>query len=454
MNRWPHADSGRAPLYPHVLGLVTPVLIEPVLHAPYLSVAHWLRDFSSWPLEKRQAWQKERLQATVGYARANVPFYRLALGPGPARDVSLSELPVVDKATLRADEVSFLSEGWETMRYVVKRTGGTTGDPWRYALDIRAWSHMYGAALHFWERTGYRYGERLALLGSPPSLVPGASGWKARLRATLERRVVSAAGIEIDHAASLRRARLAEATGATLWYGYAGIVAAMAGAVADEKLEIGGPRAIVVTGEDLQPGWRRLIESAFAAPLFDQYGCNDGGVLAQSCRRGRLHLAENVSMVEVLDGDRPCPPGVEGDLTVTNLHARVLPFLRYKVGDRAVLGEGPCPCGEPGATLERLVGRQVDRLELPDGTQLSALPLWNVFMETPNVRRWQIVQSAQNALRVRLEVGPDFHENEAARIAEFLRQRCRGQATVTLTTTEPIERTAGGKHKVVIRLFD
>ena len=64
-------------------------------------------------------------------------------------------------------------------------------------------------------------------------------------------------------------------------------------------------------------------------------------------RVGRFHVAENISLVEILDGDEPCPPGVEGDIVVTNLHAQALPFLRYRVGDRAVLGDGPCPCGLP-----------------------------------------------------------------------------------------------------------
>lgn len=448
------AETGRAALYPHILGLVTPLLVEPVIRAPYLSIAHWLRDFRSWPLERRQAWQHDRLQAVIAHARVEVPFYRLTLGMGPAGAVLLSELPVVDKATIRSSGASFLSEGWERMRYITKRTGGTTGDPWRYPLDLRAWAHMYGAALHLWERTGYLYGERMALLGTPPSLVPGGTGLRRRLRANLERRNISAAGIEIDRTASLRRAQLAGEAGAALWYGFASTIGAMAEAVVAEHMEVAVPRAIVTTGESLQPQVRIRIESAFRVPLFDQYGCNDGGVLAQSCHRGRYHLAENVSIVEILEGDQPCPPGVEGDVAVTNLHSRVLPFLRYKVGDRAVLGEGICPCGEPGPTLARLAGRELDVLKLPDGTELTGLPLMNAFKQAPNVLRWQIVQPHSNVLRVRLEVGPDFGEEEGSRITEFLKKHCRGQATVVLTTTEPIERTAGGKHKVVIRLFD
>lgn len=439
-------------LYPHVLGLATHLILEPIVGADYLKTALWLRDFSGWAHERRLAWQQEQLRGIVGFARAQVPFYRQLLGP--EGDVSLADLPVVDKATIRADMGAFVPAGWERMRHLSKRTGGTTGDPWLYPLDKDAWKHMYGAVIHFWERTGYRYGERLVLLGTPPSLDPKAHSWKGRLRHRVERRTVSVAGIDIGPSRSAVRAVSAGAARGALWYGYAGTVAAMAEAVLRDDLHVPGPRAIVTTSESLLPAWRKRIEEAFGAPIFDQYGCNDGGVLAQSCRRGRYHLAGNVSIVEVLDGEKACPPGIEGDVVVTNLHARVLPFIRYKVGDRAVLGEGPCPCGETGPTLARLGGRDWDQIKLPGGRVLSSMAMLTVFLETNSVLRWQVVQLDPQRLKVRLEVDAGFNEEEEMLIRRSVTRRCGDDVRVEVTTAEPIERTATGKHRAVIRLFE
>jgi len=165
-------------------------------------------------------------------------------------------------------------------------------------------------------------------------------------------------------------------------------------------------------------------------------------------------VAENVSILEILDGENPCPPGVEGDVTVTNLHARVLPFLRYQVGDRAVLGEGPCPCGRPGVTLERVAGRKAERLMLPDGTELSSAPTSYVFERTHNVRRWQIVQTDPRHITVRLDVGPGYDEKEGRAIIEDLEKLCGQALMVTLSTSEPITLTRAGKHLLVIRAFE
>jgi phenylacetate-CoA ligase len=318
-------------------------------------------------------------------------------------------------------------------------------------LDKQAWAQIYGAALHFLEEIGFRYGERVVLLGGPASLGHGSRSTTARTRNLIERRVVSIAGTEVDHAASLRRARRAAAARGALWYGYAGTIAAMADAVAATGVRLNGPRTIVTTAEALRPEWRRRIEATFGAPVFDQYGCNDGGIMTQTCARGRFHVAENVSIVEILDHHgRPCPPGDEGEVVVTNLHARVLPFLRYRVGDRAVLGDGPCPCGKPGRTLARMAGRQLEVIRLPDGTELSGLPVGVPFEHSHSVRRWQVVQIDPTHLKVRLDVDVGYDETEERRLLRELDAICCHQLEITFTTNEPITFTAGGKHPVVL----
>jgi phenylacetate-CoA ligase len=441
-------------LYPDVAGLLTTLVIERWLRAPYLSTAAWLREFDAWDGDRRRAWQDERLGEILAHARRHVPYYRAradAAGGDPR--AALARMPVVDKALIRADMEAFLSDRTSRTSTVTKRTGGSTGDPWEYPLDRTAWTHMYAAQLHFFERAGVRYGEPVLTLGVPR--LPGlTTGWKANLRRRLERKTLSATSFEVDPDASLRRAREALAAGATLWYGYAGTLAAMAHAVLDAGLEVRGPRAIVTTAEPLHPAWRDAIERAFRSPLYDEYGCNDGGVLAQSCPRGRFHLAENLSVVEVLDGDTPCPQGVEGDIAITNLHARALPFIRYRNGDRGVLGEGACPCGRAGATLERIAGRTGDRVRLRDGTLLSVMTFAQVFKLTPGVRRWQVVQPDVDRLVVRLDVRPDFDDVQGATILDYVRARTNGRVEVSLSVSEPIVLTPAGKHKVVVRNGD
>lgn len=87
----------------------------------------------------------------------------------------------------------------------------------------------------------------------------------------------------------------------------------MAAAVLKEGRRVRPPKAILSSSEVLLPEWRTQIETAFGVRVADEYGCNDGGVLAQTCTADRFHVADNLSIVEVLDDHgRRCPPGAEG----------------------------------------------------------------------------------------------------------------------------------------------
>lgn len=440
-------------LYPPALALFTHVVVERLAGAPYLSIAQALRDFYSWPEARRAQWQRARLAEVVQHAANSVPYYRERFGGRPAGSVDLAELPIVDKPRIRSAEDAFRTPGWKAMPHVAKRTGGTTDGPWHYPLDRRAWGHIYGAAIYQRERIGYRYGEPMVLLGAPASLGLGGASWKSVLRRRLERQHTHLAGFEIGRAASAERVRRADSIGAPLWYGYASTIADMAEAVLAEGIDVAGPRAIITTAEQLLPAWRDQIVAAFGPIVHDEYGGNDGGVLSQSCPAGRYHLAENVSIVEILDGHRSCDPGEEGDVTITNLHARVLPFLRYQNGDRAALAAGPCPCGLPGRTLEQIGGRADDRLRLPDGRQLSGVVAAVVFDETPDVRRWQLVQSAPHTLTVRLEVPESIDQRQVDLVRAYFRRHCGPDVAVRVTTDEPIAAVPSGKRRAIIREF-
>lgn len=442
-----------AQLWPRVLSAVVPALVEPWLDAPFLSLTGQVDAFRRLPEADRRSWQQHRLQQLLDEVTEHVPAYRRQRRAA-GRPLVLVDFPPSDKKELRTHLEAHTHRGAGGIRTVAKRTGGTTGDPWQYRLDALAWSQMYAAKLSFWRDSGWRYGQKVVMLGAPPSLVSGARSPRARLRYALERQVVSVSGAEVDEATSLRRAREAASHGASaLWYGYAGTVAAMAAAVLAHGVQVLSPRAVVVSSETLQPAWRRDIERAFRAPVLDQYGCNDGGLMSQACSQGRFHIAETLSVVEVLSPDgMPLPAGEEGDVAVTNLHQRSMPFIRYRIGDRAALGEGPCPCGVTGPTFARFAGRTWDRLSLANGRTLGSLAFYPIFLPAVGILRWQVQQTGAAVLVVRLETTHGFSAQEAARVVGCVRAVAGPGVAVRLTTDEPIEVSASGKARAIVGL--
>jgi phenylacetate-CoA ligase len=64
-------------------------------------------------------------------------------------------------------------------------------------------------------------------------------------------------------------------------------------------------------------------------------------------------------LVEIIPDDPGRPK--RGEVIVTDLNNRLMPLLRYRLGDLAVLREGKCPCGRGLPLLEGFAGRSQDQ---------------------------------------------------------------------------------------------
>lgn len=91
--------------------------------------------------------------------------------------------------------------------------------------------------------------------------------------------------------------------------------------------------------ENVYPWEVQAIKSAFPlADVYEEYCCNDGGASAWECSaHAGLHEAVERSFIEV-DND--------GEVIVTDLWNRAMPFIRYRNGDRLVSRTiETCACG-------------------------------------------------------------------------------------------------------------
>jgi phenylacetate-CoA ligase len=101
------------------------------------------------------------------------------------------------------------------------------------------------------------------------------------------------------------------------------------------------------------------------------YGGVDAGPMGFQCAHcvGNVHHVHSDHVyLEVLDPAtwRPVAEGEPGEVVMTSLNRRLMPLLRYKVGDRARWVPGLCPCGLGSPRFE-LLGRSDDRVRLLQG---------------------------------------------------------------------------------------
>lgn len=152
--------------------------------------------------------------------------------------------------------------------------------------------------------------------------------------------------------------------------------------------------AVISTGECLFEFQKSLLDKVFAAPIINEYGCQESGISGMTCpEAGRLHL----------DSDRCLYEVIEGQLVTTDLLNHVMPMVRYLSGDVAELSQEPCPCGRPGPTAI-LLGRLDDRIRTIHGVKYPGEVAMPAF---EGILSYQLLRgpASQIALRVQPEMG-------------------------------------------------
>lgn len=361
----------------------------------------------SWDRQQLEAFQNRRLRVLVRHAFKHVPFYRdlysrNGVQPEEIRGIEdLLRLPVAlrDEMQDRPSE-DLLARGCNPKKPIRHRTSGSTGYPftiYRTRFEERL---LHVLRLGVQRRRGLRLTDRRAavVVGRGDEMDGFATRFVRRL-GLLPRYSVSCLLPAPEILARLSKIQ------PDILGGYPDALAWIAGEAVKEDLRRIRPRFVTTGGETLTPDLRARIAECFRAPVYDSYGAHEFNLLAYECREtGLYHVAEESVLLEVLDNGRPVAPGQTGEVVATALHSFAMPFLRYWTGDLAVRGPLRCPCGAPHATVEKILGRIIDRFTLPDGSKLHPYHLLEpLFKNAPWLRRYQLIQEAVDRVVLKVQ---------------------------------------------------
>jgi phenylacetate-CoA ligase len=166
------------------------------------------------------------------------------------------------------------------------------------------------------------------------------------------------------------------------------------------------PKLAVLAGDLCTPLMERQISQGFGVPVYQAYAATELNLIAWSCpSTSMLHICDPTVLFEVLDEDgNPVSEGEAGRAVVTALHSRVMPFIRFELGDRVIQGPTSCPCGAPYSTLKSVDGREMDRLKLLSGKELHAYLLIEEVLldDIPWLRQFQFVQNEPGVIELRI----------------------------------------------------
>lgn len=332
------------------------------------SVSSRLKEFRRYDSMSREEMieiQETKLRKLVHHCYRSVPYYtklfdKLGLKPDDIQcRKDLEKLPILTKQTIRDNYDDMFSTGIKPSRLIKSSTGGSTGTPLQFCKDAQEWSGQKAATLRAWEWYGLHLGDKIFSLGGN-SIVKDRKkfSFKSIYDEVIMRNFKhSSADVSDDgmqnHYESLMRLKPRAIRG------YGSSLYIFARYIEKKQLPICPIKAVLTTGEVLVPEYRRKLEQVFQAPVFDEYGAGDGGILSHECpQRKGLHIEESLCIIEITDNaGNVLHDGEVGYVTTTDLENYAFPFLRYHVGDMAYIKPDACTCGRPSRLFGEIMGR-------------------------------------------------------------------------------------------------
>jgi len=362
------------------------------------------------PTEELLDRQYHGLRAILEFAYENVPLYRRRMKacnirPGDFRSLDdLSRLPIVSKDEIRTGFPNdVVSSGWDFRSGIASFTSGSTQTPFYVYLDPSIRGITLATRMFFDSWVGVTLVDRHLEIGRRfPKIrdriflnelqIPALDTSSETLEEVFER-------IRAFHPAALS--------------GHPSSLVMIAIHILENFLEgTIRPKAICPWGETLLPQYRATLEKAFQSPVLARYGAAEtGGYLAQECPDGcsGYHVNTELGVLEVVDANgSPVLPGERGRVIVTNLRNRLMPFIRYDIGDLAVQGDIP-KCGRGLPLVKSIEGRAADLVETRTGSMRPVISFYIPPRFWRSVWRYQFVQNRPGHLKVLVVPSSEFN---------------------------------------------
>ena len=406
-----------------------------------------------WSEGELGAYRVARLRALLEHAATHVPYYRDLFRErrfdwrAVASERDLEGLPPLERETVRANFDRLRSEAHPDAAVRRSATGGSTGSPIEYAHD-RAYLEVTTAAAYrgrCW--SGWRPGERMAWVWGAPQEVRVWQSTRGRIKSFFDRslRCDAFRAGPAEQADWLRRFRRFRPA---FVYGYASSLAHFGRFLLERSERLHGIRGVLSTAERLDAAQRETIESAFGAPVFDQYGSREVKAIASQCPSGSMHAFSDLNVVEVEgSGAGPAP------FLLTALESYAMPFIRYRLGDVGSRSGTRCPCGRPFELLSLSIARETDMFVTPEGRELHGEYFTHLMYGVHGVERFQFHQTARDRILLRVVPSPVFDADTRAAldgVRRTVQREVSASIEVEVAIVDDVPPSPTGKHRFTL----
>lgn len=433
-------------------------LVDVMRKTKALDIFCELRESEFWGIDQLENLQFEKLKMILVHCKRSVAYYRKLFQDynfDPQKMTSFSDihcLPILYKNIIRDNFEQFKADSFSKYSPRTKETGGSTGEPLKLFHDAISHGALWANLYRGFGYGDYKLGEKYITLAYG-SMIPKRLKFGMSLYFWLQNtNTYPSYQLDLD---SLNEIKLLFKKKEPKYiYGYSSAILQFAKYLDQRKDTISSLKAIFTTADMLYLGQRRFIERVLKAPVYDNYGCPEAGLMANECNQhDGYHYNMETCFIETVDKDE----SGAGRIIATNLTNYSFPTLRYDTGDIGILeSEGKCPCGRSSSKIISLLGRQRDIITLPNGRVVHGaffnhLP---VFYNNKDIMRYQIIQTDKNKIEIHLQMAKNKKIEEAEYIRDLLKNTLDRQVEVSIIEGAFRESNISKKHRTVISDVD
>lgn len=376
-----------------------------------------LNQSQSWPLQKQQEYQFEKLLRLIHHSVEHVPYYRELFRNEKLVVADIKEpedirkIPILTKEIARERNPQLVSRDVDRRRVMKGVTGGTTGPPLKLLRDIPDRNFTWAAFYRWYQWMGVNYGDRMVQLWGTPAVLHVPLSYKIRSAAKdfyYNRHIINS--FHLNERTIPGLLEKIEKEKPLFIRGYLSALIQVSEYILSNHITLSHkPRALSSTTETLFPAYKKLIETAFGSKLYDQYGCGEcNSISFDAGDKNGLYIATEHALLEVLNQDNSHAGLEQGRFVVTNLDNYAMPIIRYENGDSGRLSEYDETSEIKLPAMKEVLGRTADTITLKDGSRVHGVFFTDIlnelFAENPaNIHRFQVFQAVPGKVEFRIE---------------------------------------------------
>ena len=398
-----------------------------------------------WREDQIEDLARRRLQKTIA-ASLTIPFYKDHFSGAHPGD-NLCYFPTLKRRDIPLLNQSVREVHRDQSELLSDNSSGSTGMPVEFLFDASHQSGRYAARIRYLRANGWNPARRNVWI------VAQTSADDASIDSRLQRNIIRLRSkfLPVFAPFEYQVDRLMEARPEFL-YTMPSNLDGLLRVFEKRQIRLAGLKRVLTGAEVLEDSMRDRVANVLGVSISDNYGSTEGFISWQ-CLKETYHVNAEHMMVEIVDEQgQPAAPGQMGKVLITTLENRLMPLIRYEIGDYAIASNQVCGCGRTLPVIGKVIGRGINLFRLPGNQLVSPWPLVGPLKDHPQFRQFQIVQETVDRYLVRFvaaqEPGRDTREEIRSEFSAILGH----EISLAFERMDAIPRTAGGKFMTALSM--